>query len=148
MVTYYFIGYFNFWDSVTLLWSHPRCYLTFLKSIFFFLHSLSVIISLTVSQYLPSPSLPSCHSSWHLVILHHQCVGSQAIVLALCQAITWESVFYGLGLETACLECSHRTQLIARRATKCGTWWAVWPGKKKWVWWAPKLVTVTIYSKE
>jgi hypothetical protein len=24
MVTYYFIGYFNLWGKVTLLWSHPR----------------------------------------------------------------------------------------------------------------------------
>jgi hypothetical protein len=65
MVTYYFIGHFNLWGEVTLLWSHPRCYVTFLKSVFAclfvsLLHSLSLIISFIVFiKSLHSPCLPA-----------------------------------------------------------------------------------------
>jgi hypothetical protein len=46
---------FNLWGKVTLHWSHPRCYLTFLNFVLL-LHSLSLINSLIVSHYLPSPT--------------------------------------------------------------------------------------------
>jgi hypothetical protein len=51
---------------VTLFWSCPSCYFTFLKCLLGVVVSLllllSLIISLLVSHYLPSPSLPSCHT--------------------------------------------------------------------------------------
>jgi hypothetical protein len=59
MVTYYFIGHINLWGEVTLLWSHPRCYMTFLKS-FCFCFTVA-LVSLIISHYLPSPCLPFCH---------------------------------------------------------------------------------------
>jgi hypothetical protein len=35
MGMYYFIGHFNLWGKKTLFWSLTRCYVTFLKSVFF-----------------------------------------------------------------------------------------------------------------
>jgi hypothetical protein len=68
MVTY-FTGNFNLWGEVTLLWSCPRCYLTFLKSGFC---CCCFTVSLIISHYLPhclslSPflSLPS----WQFLLM-------------------------------------------------------------------------------
>jgi hypothetical protein len=61
IITYYFIGCFNLWGEVTLLWSlgniPQQLQLVFL--------CLTVaLINLIIIYYLPSPSLPSCHSMY------------------------------------------------------------------------------------
>jgi hypothetical protein len=56
IITCYFIGCFNLWGKMTLLWSPDN-----IPQLWFFFVSLYHSLTLIIIYYLPSPSLSFCH---------------------------------------------------------------------------------------